>query len=458
MTADVLTEAETIRLSECIRGAVGLDFPVERHRDLARGLERAASELGIRKRDLYAEVIASVSGSKPLRALTRQLTVGETFLYREAETLNVLSFAVLRELIERRRPHRRLRLWSAACCTGEEAYSLAIMIHRLLPDIAEWDIRILGTDINERFLERAERGRYGNWSFRSAPPWLLPGYFTPVDGGLHAPVAAVRRLVSFAPLNLADPADAGWPSDESVDVVLCRNVLMYFSPGIVPQVIARVRRTMAADGYLAVGLCEAQTVQQTGMAPIVVDGVTLFRPAVRRSAATAASVAAPAARPSRPRLARALRGEPAADAPKRRPPRAAACASDRLAQARVLADRGERAGALAIIDEVLARNPANVSACYLKALILVEAGNGDAARTALRQALYIDDTLVMAHIGLGTLDGQAGHRTRAAGHYGRAARLLAATPPEATVPESGGLTAAQVAASLASIISERVRR
>src|SRR5690606_22191296 len=102
----------------------------------------------------------------------------------------------------RSRGHKRLRIWSAACCTGEEAYSLAIGLREVLPDIGDWQIEILGTDINRRFLQKGTTGVYGEWSFRGVPADIRRRYFRPTDDGSWTVAPEIKRMVRFARLNL----------------------------------------------------------------------------------------------------------------------------------------------------------------------------------------------------------------------------------------------------------------
>ena len=140
-----------------------------------------------------------------LHALASHLTVGETYFFRERKTFDALSNVILPELISRRRGReQRLRLWSAACCTGEEAYSLAILLQQLLPDWKDWNVTILATDINERFLQKAAAGIYGEWSFRDCGPLFKERHFTRAPDGRYQVAAHVRDWVKFAQLNLAE--------------------------------------------------------------------------------------------------------------------------------------------------------------------------------------------------------------------------------------------------------------
>jgi chemotaxis protein methyltransferase CheR len=140
---------------------------------------------------------AGPAGRPALEAFVGDLTVGETHFFRNRPQFEALERHILPELIERRRPTRRLRLWSAACSTGEEPYSLAILLERLLSDRARWDVRILATDINRAALERARRGQYGAWSFRDVPGDVATTFF--VRRGATLEVARRVREASPSP-------------------------------------------------------------------------------------------------------------------------------------------------------------------------------------------------------------------------------------------------------------------
>ena len=144
------SETQWMRLSEFIAEHMGLHFPRERWADLQRGMAGAAVECGFDDAAACADWLLSAPPTRTqLQVLANHLTVGETYFFRDKRTFDVLASRVLPELIDARRGReRRLRLWSAACCSGEEAYSLAILLHQVLPDLADWHVTILATDIN----------------------------------------------------------------------------------------------------------------------------------------------------------------------------------------------------------------------------------------------------------------------------------------------------------------------
>src|ERR1700677_3592051 len=180
MQIDVVPDALWRRVSEFIAQHTGLDFRDERRLDLQRGLAAAATEFGLADAAGCAEWLLSASLTRPqFHVFASHLTIGETYFFREKKAFDALAEHVLPELIRRRRGrNQRLRLWSAACSTGEEPYSLAILVRQLLPDWRDWSVTILATDINERSLQRAAAGIYGEWSFRESAAGVKERYFT----------------------------------------------------------------------------------------------------------------------------------------------------------------------------------------------------------------------------------------------------------------------------------------
>ena len=154
MTGPAVLDGRMAELSDFVTAHIGLYFPQPAWRDLQRAAASAASELGLPDAEASIRwLLTPPVTPRHIQVLARHLTIGETYFFREKPALQVLEARILPELIQARRgTTRQIRIWSAACCTGEEPYTLAIILSRLLPDWREWDITILGTDINSRFL------------------------------------------------------------------------------------------------------------------------------------------------------------------------------------------------------------------------------------------------------------------------------------------------------------------
>lgn len=195
-----------------IASRLGLDFPERRQADLERGLVRALQTGAISDPEIYLAWLATLPDESPeWRRLAGHLTVGETYFFRDRACFEALEQQVLPSLIAARRADGvlRIRIWSAGCATGEEPYSLAILLDRLLFDLSDWALTILATDINPEALETARRGRYREWAFRETPAWVRDRYFQRRGGETLELDPRIRRMVTFAPLNLAED---GYPN------------------------------------------------------------------------------------------------------------------------------------------------------------------------------------------------------------------------------------------------------
>jgi chemotaxis protein methyltransferase CheR len=186
------------------------------------------------------------------RAVAEAMTINETSFFRDVKPFELLRETILPRLIESRRRERRLRIWSAASSTGQEAYSLAMMITEHLPEIALWDVKIIGTDISRQVVEYARRARYRRLEVnRGLPARMLLKHMTR-DGEEWEVHPRIRAMCEFQCANLC----GSLPRLPMFDLVLLRNVLLYFSQEDRASVFRDVRRQMAPDGYLLLGNAE----------------------------------------------------------------------------------------------------------------------------------------------------------------------------------------------------------
>lgn len=452
MDAD-LPEQLFAPLSASIADRIGLHFPPARWADLQRSIRAAAAELGFAQKE--DEALRWLSGNPPLsrpqiEILSAHLTVGETYFFRELRHFELLTEHILPEAL-RSRPDRRLRIWSAACCTGEEPYSLAIWLDRMAPALKDWQISILASDINPRFLQRAQSGIFSRWSFRDAPPWLLPTYFQARPDGLFEILPRLREHVRFVPLNLIDDAYPALLGDvHDFDVIFCRNVLMYFTPGHARRTIQKLHRAQRDGGWLLVGASEWLHLSSGPYALVhLPDGILCQKqpaapsPAIRPEpppTIASANAPRPISFPPAPDAPRATSPEPPA---RKTAPPVESPAEKLGRQARTLANQGKLQAALACCDQWIQQERLIPAGHYLRGLILQELGLTDAARDSFRRALYVDPQFVAAHMALGHLERDRHNDPLAHKHLHNAMELLARYPPPATIPESDGMTAAQ---------------
>jgi len=481
-----------VRLAELARrltAQMGLGFPVQRWPDLERAVNAAAPELGFADAQECLETLVRAPVTRrQIEILAGYLTIGETYFFRDKAGFQYLQEHVLPELIRAHRgAEQRLRIWCAGCCTGEEPYSLAIVLRQLLPDLDQWQLSILGTDINRSFLRKAAAGVYSVWSFRAAPPALKRTSFTPVGAGKWQLRPEIRRMVTFGYLNLAeDVYPALLNGTNALDLIVCRNVLMYFAAPQVALTIARFTRALVDGGWLMLGAAEvpaaflaplSRTRQQAagfyqkkggGTAePQRSGALPVRRPAgLHGGRSISARWPAPAQMPpvaaERPRAvagaaavetactaARVLyeQGQYGAAAATLSPlaagPRPAAAVLGLLA--RIHANQGALGAALAYCTQVLEADKLNPVWHYLSATILQEQGQPAAAAAALQRALYLAPDFVLAHFALGNLCRQQGDGPGTRRHLLNARALLERYRPEDPLPESDGILAGRLA-------------
>ncbi len=444
--AKTIDRALLAEVSALVAGRMGLDFPEERWPDLARGLGTACKEMGFEDPgELALLLTTSEITVRQIETLASHLTVGETYFLRDPGSFEILEQEILPPVIARRRgAGRTLRLWSAGCCTGEEAYSLAITCARALPDIREWNVSILATDINPKFLKKAEAGIYSEWSFRGAPGWLRERFFSPARGREHAIYPEMKRYVHLAYLNLAEDA---YPSlhnqTNAMDVILCRNVIMYFTPDHQRRVVAALHRCLVEGGCLLVNPAEASTslFQMFDMESI--GGVTLYRKASRPARVGPAWVAAIA--PVVP-IAPVVEDEPVAPTAPAPPiqPFQVPRRENPLVMARKHADQGRLEQALASCEDAIQADRTSPAAHFLRAAICQELGRTDEAIASLGKVLYIDQDFILAHHVLGGIYRRMGKQKESRRHLDVTIALLAARGRDEIVPESDGMTAGRL--------------
>ena len=212
-----------------------------------------ARQAGVADVDAFVAQLRRRATPQATRQVVEALTTNETSWFRDGDPYTALREQVLPDLASRR-PGRRLRVWSAACSTGQEPYSIA-MTALDTPALAGWGIEILGTDLSEEVLERARAGRYSQLEVnRGLPVTGLVKHFVR-DGAGWQIAPAVKRSVTFRQLNLVRP----FPALGRFDVVFLRNVLIYFDVATKQDILQRVRRLMAPDGYLFLGAAEMTT-------------------------------------------------------------------------------------------------------------------------------------------------------------------------------------------------------
>src|SRR3982751_5547444 len=249
----------------------GLKVDKNRHTEMVKTLGDMLVAAKLSDFKALQQTLADCATDDPLwRQLIDRVTIGETYFFRDAAQCNVLQTSVLPELIAKRRAtgFKHLSLWSAGGATGEEPYTLAIMLREMIPDIADWTFSILATDINLTSLETARRGVYRPHSFRQETrPDVQARWFRKQDNTFELDMS-VRKMVEFVPLNLLSD---GYPSfanrTMNLDLIICRNVTIYFEQPTTTRIMQRFHSCLNSQGWLVVGHAEPLVSAYEGFEP-----------------------------------------------------------------------------------------------------------------------------------------------------------------------------------------------
>jgi len=203
--------------------------------------------------DYYRFLRHSPQRAKELEQIVDLLTTNETYFFREAYQLKAFTDEILPEIIERRSAQKRLRVWSAGCSSGEEAYTIAMLLIEK-QELKGWNLEVFANDISRRMIQAARRGVYAKSSFRAIDEYFWKKYFRPIDGRWQI-VDEVKALVSFGHLNLLDQEMLELIG--AVDVIFCRNVLIYFDKASRVKVVKTFYQKLEPGGYLLLGHSES---------------------------------------------------------------------------------------------------------------------------------------------------------------------------------------------------------
>jgi chemotaxis protein methyltransferase CheR len=241
-------------LRELIRDYCGIYFDDDMRYLIEKRLSRRVKYHHFNKfRDYFRYLLYDRNRDEELASIVDILTVNETYFFREQNQLKAFSEEVLPELKSANREGKKLRIWSAGCSTGEEPYTIAMLILEK-GFMYNWDIEIVGSDINQRVLQAARSGTYRKNSFRTTDQYFLRKYFREEDSMFRIS-DTVKQYVNFNHLNLLDPFKIKLIG--SVDIIFCRNVLIYFDQASRKKVVEMFNERLVDGGYLLLGHAES---------------------------------------------------------------------------------------------------------------------------------------------------------------------------------------------------------
>jgi chemotaxis protein methyltransferase CheR len=251
-------DPELVRIRDLVYQVAGIFHPDNKLRLLLDRCGRRMKELKTSTLREYFECLTiKPTRQTELVALLNEITIGETCFFRSQPQLDAMRTIIIPKVLEAKAkfPLRRLRIWSAGCSTGEEPYTLSmLLLEEASSRLKGWTIEILATDLNERSLAHAKNAIYGSYSTRNLTPYFRQKYFTSVGEQLQVQ-PAVRNSITFSRLNLSD--DARMTFMKSLDVVFCCNVLIYFDLVSKRRVIQHFYNNLLPHGYLFLGHSES---------------------------------------------------------------------------------------------------------------------------------------------------------------------------------------------------------
>ncbi len=472
-------------ISLTIADLLGWDITQNRISDLKRGLLATAKMLGVGETSVEIEKwLRSTSWTpKELEILSTSLTVGETYFFREPVCLDVFQKKIISEMVRNRMDKGgSIRIWSAGCCSGEEPYSIAILLREIIPDIEKWDITLLGTDINHDFLKKAEKGSYTRWSFRETPQSVQNHYFK--NHGNHWQIdPEIKKMVTFAPLNLAGN---NYPSAATntleMDVIFCRNVLMYFTPEQIKSVVTRFYQSLNENGWLITSTVERNDNYFEAFTTVRFDHCFIYRKATRQSGTpfTTGNVASgtfpvptpvPLKKETKPAGVKISPVRPSFLSEKKEgfqeeenarllfnDSQYQQCA--RLCESLLTVDPGNLKVFVLLVkskanlgllkdarvwsEKLIAHRDAEADHFYLYANILLEEKELAMAESILKRALYLNPHHLMSHFLLGNLAFRGDNMRVAKKHFQNVKELLTAFSENETVPGTDGMTAGRI--------------
>jgi chemotaxis protein methyltransferase CheR len=273
-----MSEEEFRLLRDLIHERFGLFFDDNQRASLRARLQGRLASRGLRSfEDYFHELRFAPDRADELVSMVTHLTNNETYFYREGPQLNVFADHVLRQTKERksRSNDRTLRLLSAGCSTGEEAYTLAMIVFDSGQFFWNWDVEVVGLDVDLAALEKARRGVYQHNSFRALAADVKARHFVPAGAGSFQVKEPIRRMVTWRRGNLVEPES--FEGLAPLDVIFCRNVLIYFSDAMILRVVRILRNVLAPGGYLCLGHAESLSRITDLFLPVRFQGAMVYQ-------------------------------------------------------------------------------------------------------------------------------------------------------------------------------------
>ncbi len=377
------------------------------------------------------------------------LTVPETYFFRNPKLFDVLAATILPELIRQKSLQgQSLNIWSAGCSSGEEAYSIAMLIDQ---QPYSTQTRILATDVNIKALQKARTGIYSNWSFRKIPKKFLSRYFSPIDNRHFKLNDKIKQMVDFVPHNLKTGPFPVNNSYSKFDLILCRNVLIYFDLQSKVEVLNHFYDLLEERGYLITGPAEIPTLTFTKFKAQILSDVILYgkkQPSSLNKHLQTNKNSSPPQKKKRiilrPDSTQYFKSQKAfTKSPTQETSLPNKAKIDQLKIIRNHANQGNLKKALQLVHEFLKHNSVNPEAYYLLGTINLELSKTAEAEKWLQKVLFLNPDHILAHFHLAILYHTNGHHKKSKIYFKNVLKLIESYQPDAEIPETDGLSVTQ---------------
>ncbi|MFM1801071.1 MAG: hypothetical protein RJA81_423 [Planctomycetota bacterium] len=441
----------------------GMDCPENRRQDLMAAAAEAAELLGTLDFEFLLDRLEDPA-EKSLRSVwISAFTIHETYFFRDSLQWSTIRNTILPERIEARKNTKTLRIWSAGCSSGEEAYTAAIAVSELIPELQDWKIRIIGTDISDQILQKARKGIYREWAFRQTPIHIREEYFES-HGEHHWQIQPeIAKLVQFQNLNLKTGLYPSAVTDlYDFDLILCRNVLIYFVQEEMENVLTRLGQSLTPGGYLALGPAEPFPSESTGLILAKSLGSAIFQikpfptepnePSKARSTLESKTVTPWESSPmNRPELAepnnrQTITGRQTGSYAHQTKTPETEQTEPISSEIRAAAEVGNWEELLQLSLQDSAKNPLNAELFYLRGVALKELGRLEESREALRKCLFLKPRHWLGHLLLAGLWQREGHPSRAKGQLQAILTGLKTLDPSVILPGTDGISVGRMKA------------
>ena len=435
---NILTEEELLSVCELIAAHTGLSYEKDQWPVLTRKLGSIARAANLKTiPDLVNRFKTGAFDNDQLSVIANNLTITETYFWRDQNLFNTLTDFILPELCKKNRHTKSIKIWSAGCSSGEEPYSIAIALHRAIKNPESWNISIRATDINSNVIRKAKSGIYSQWSFRNTPPWLKKTYFLQSGERTFEIIPEIKNMVTFSCSSLTDNNFRSViPEYGSLDLIFCRNVLMYFTAGWTERISDKFYEALRENGLLIVSSFELSLEIYDKFKREVFTDTILYRKSLERSTSAKKNtfvrpgfltdnrdIINPLPSAVKPVLTAGnpepvLYESPGISEIKQKKVSQdkeifPVSAADKLNSIRSFADKGQLEEALTECNYYLRSNKLSPELYFLMANILQNMNKPGETIKALKQALYLDPDNVACNYMLGNLYLRNGNSKRA---------------------------------------------